>query len=202
MIGRYGPPIFQILKGLNGAYNVALIKAIPSHVNITGKYGWFIMKQKKLFVFVEKLSQRSSGQTGVDLHELRKYKIPLPPLPEQSAIATVLSDTDTLIEHLDTLITKKKAIKQGTMQQLLTGKKRLPGFTGKWEMKKLGDVLETITDYTANGSFESLKNNVKYYENKNYAALVRTTDLGKTVFSPERFTDKKGYKFLKKTALF
>jgi len=73
--------------------------------------------------------------------------------PEQTAIATVLSDTDALIECLEKLIAKKKTIKQGAMQKLLTGKKRLPGFSGEWEMKKLGEVCEIkkgqlITDNT------------------------------------------------------
>lgn len=61
---------------------------------------------------------------------------------EQTAIATVLSDTDALIEKLERLIAKKKAIKQGAMQQLLTGKRRLPGFSGDWEVKKLGEIAE------------------------------------------------------------
>ncbi len=61
-------------------------------------------------------------------------------LPEQQAIARALSDVDELIEALDTLIAKKRAIKQATMQQLLTGKTRLPGFSGEWEMKRLGEI--------------------------------------------------------------
>jgi len=61
---------------------------------------------------------------------------------EQKAIARILSDTDALIESLEKLIAKKKAIKQGTMQQLLTGKKRLPGFSGEWETKELGILLK------------------------------------------------------------
>lgn len=63
-------------------------------------------------------------------------------------------------------------------------------------------IVDVLTDYTANGSFEALKLNVKYYNETNYAALVRTTDLEKRKFKPERFTDKKGYDFQKKSALF
>lgn len=77
---------------------------------------------------------------GVSKSNLKTIQIPRPPKPEQSGIATVLFDTDALIEHLKKLITKKKDIKQGAMQQLLTGKKRLPGFNGKWEVKKIGDI--------------------------------------------------------------
>lgn len=72
----------------------------------------------------------------------REYVVPLPPLYEQRAIATALSDADALIESLDRLIAKKRAIKQAAMQQLLTGQTRLPGFTGEWETKRLGDVAE------------------------------------------------------------
>lgn len=72
---------------------------------------------------------------------LRKVIIPLPPsLAEQQAIAEALSDADALIESLEQLITKKRHIKQGAMQELLTGKKRLTGFGGEWEVKRLGDV--------------------------------------------------------------
>jgi type I restriction enzyme S subunit len=110
MIGRYGPPIFQILRGYKGAYNVALIKAIPQGI-INKTLGWYLLKQEPLFQFVEKLSQRSSGQTGVDLAQLKNYQIPLPPLPEQTAIATALSDMDSYIQSLEALIAKKRLIK-------------------------------------------------------------------------------------------
>ena len=66
--------------------------------------------------------------------------IAVPPSPEQRAIAEVLSDVDGLIDSLEALIAKKRAIKQATMQQLLTGKTRLPGFSGAWEVKRLGDM--------------------------------------------------------------
>ena len=87
---------------------------------------------------------------------LSEVVIPLPPtLVEQTAIATVLSDTDALIQSLDRLIAKKRLIKQGAMQELLTGKKRLPGFSIKqgykqteiglipedWEYKCFGDAF-------------------------------------------------------------
>lgn len=127
MIGRYGPPIFQILRGIKGAYNVALIKAIPK-ANIEQSYLYYFLKSDALFELMEMLSQRSSGQTGVELPALKAYPIPLPPKPEQSAIATALSDVDALITGLESLIAKKQAIKTATMQQLLTGKTRLPQF--------------------------------------------------------------------------
>lgn len=81
---------------------------------------------------------------------LNSFLIPLPPtLKEQKAIATALSDVDALISSLDALITKKKAIKQGAMQQLLIpphkGGKRLPGFSGEWVETTLGEVSNIKT---------------------------------------------------------
>jgi type I restriction enzyme S subunit len=71
---------------------------------------------------------------------LKKIHVPLPPIEEQKRIAQVLSDIDELIRSLDELIIKKRNIKQGTMQLLLTGKQRLPGYSGEWEVKKLPEV--------------------------------------------------------------
>ncbi len=75
---------------------------------------------------------------GISKRSLRDVRIPLPPPPEQRAIAEALSDADGLLGALEALIAKKRAIKQAAMQQLLTGKTRLPGFSGEWETKRLG----------------------------------------------------------------
>jgi len=73
--------------------------------------------------------------------DIRDFTIVIPTeLPEQRAIAAALSDVGELIGALDALIEKKRAIKQAAMQQLLTGKMRLPGFSSEWETKRLGDV--------------------------------------------------------------
>jgi type I restriction enzyme S subunit len=79
--------------------------------------------------------------TRLTLQKIKVLRFPVPPLPEQKAIAQALSDMDALISGLDDLIAKKRDIKQATMQQLLTGKTRLPGFTGEWDVKRLGDVV-------------------------------------------------------------
>ena len=142
MIGRYGPPIFQILRGLAGAYNVALIKAKP-RPEVYPDFAYYFLTQEKLFAFIEKLSQRSSGQTGIDLKELKSYPLPLPPtMEEQKAVARALKDADALIESLEQLIAKKRQIKQGAMQALLSGKKRLTGFTSPWAFRKLQELAD------------------------------------------------------------
>jgi len=95
-------------------------------------------KSKEFF----SLMSAGSGVQNLNKEVVSKLLIPLPPLQEQKAIAKVLSDVDELIASIEKLINKKQNIKQGTMQLLLTGKKRLPGFTGEWEVKQVGDVLK------------------------------------------------------------
>ena len=93
------------------------------------------------------------GQTMPSLNTqiLKNVEIAFPScISEQQAIATALSDVDALITSLDKLIAKKRDIKQATMQQLLTGKRQLSGFSGEWEVKKLGDVFNV----TAGGDFD------------------------------------------------
>jgi len=82
-----------------------------------------------------------------DWRVIKNHIIPIPHLPEQTEITKALSDADALIISLEKLIAKKQDIKQGAMQQLLTGKKRLPGFTGEWDVKsfKDKDVTRLIT---------------------------------------------------------
>lgn len=75
---------------------------------------------------------------------ISSFKIPCPPLPEQKRICEPINDIDSLITYLEKLIEKKKLIKQGVMQELLTGKRRLPGFRREWETKRLGDVSVVI----------------------------------------------------------
>ena len=70
--------------------------------------------------------------------------IPLPPLAEQRAIAAALADVDGLLAALDVLIVKKRAVKTAAMQQLLTGKTRLPGFSGEWVTRRLGEITECL----------------------------------------------------------
>jgi type I restriction enzyme, S subunit len=97
MIGRYGPPIFQICRGLKGAYNVALMKAIPKE-NILNEYLYYFLKQDAVFKYIDALSPRTGGQTGVDVECLKKYPICLPSLEYQEKVVKVLSTLDAKIE--------------------------------------------------------------------------------------------------------
>ncbi len=81
------------------------------------------------------------SQMNLNTELINSTLIPIPKnRREQRSLSRVLSDTDELINALDKLIAKKRDIKKAVMQELLTGKTRLPGFSGKWEVKKLGDL--------------------------------------------------------------
>lgn len=104
----------------------------------------YIFKTKYFLDQAETICEGSGKRYVISLTKFREMTVRYPvDKSEQTAIAVVLSDTDALIEYLGKLIAKKKAIKQGAMQQLLTGKKRLPGFSGKWDVKTLGEIGKT-----------------------------------------------------------
>ncbi len=93
-----------------------------------------------------------SGKTGVpgvnrnDLHAIEVFSPDN--LPEQQAIAAALSDADGVVAGLERVIAKKRLIKQGAMQDLLTARRRLPGFSGEWEVKRLGDHVRFLKNGT------------------------------------------------------
>ena len=92
---------------------------------------------------VSRLRALATGTTSVAAiytRDLMKLLVLVPPPPEQRAIAEALSDVDALLSALDRLIAKKRDLKQAAMQQLITGKTRLPGFREEWKVKRLGDM--------------------------------------------------------------
>ncbi len=134
-----------------------------------------------------------SSVDSVRMEMIADMQIPLPTKAEQTAIATALSDADALISRLEELIAKKRNIKQGAMQELLSGKKRLPGFSGKWEVKKLGEVAEIrdgthqTPDYVDYGiPFYSVENvtrndfdNTKYITPEEHSFLTKNYKIEK-----------------------
>lgn len=112
--------------------------------------------------------------------QLSAIEIVVPSKPEQEAIAQSLTDIDELILSLEKLVAKKKAIKQGAMQELLTGKRRLPGFSGKWISGKWEEVLDCFssgaTPYRGNPTF--YKGSIKWVSSGelNYNHIMDTLE--------------------------
>lgn len=103
------------------------------------RYLAYCLQTKDYWDWVSRTSVRS-GQPGINSVELASFTISVPNLAEQKLIAAALADVDSLITSLDRLVAKKQAVKQGLMQQLLTGRTRLSGFTDAWKHVKLGEV--------------------------------------------------------------
>lgn len=98
---------------------------------------------------VELNSLQSAIPRKINLGPISNVRVLLPPIGEQRAITTVLSDVDALLDSLDHLLAKKRDLKQAAMQQLLTGQTRLPGFSGEWDVKRLGDLFNFSGGYSA-----------------------------------------------------
>lgn len=113
--------------------------------------------------------------------QLSAIEIPVPSKPEQEAIAAALSDIDTLIANLEKLIAKKKSIKQGTMQALLTSKQRLPGFTGEWTDYALGKFVECIRGVSYDGTAD-----VSQFETAETIRLLRANNIKDARFCESR----------------
>ena len=94
MIGRYGPPIFQILQGLEGAYNVALMKAVPTDPSIDKEFLRFYLKRDELLHHLEAFQQRTVGQAGIEMNELKNYPIPVPTLEQQQEFVAFVQQSD------------------------------------------------------------------------------------------------------------
>lgn len=102
-------------------------------------YLYYALSSSPMRSKARELAKIAINQASISIGDLSRSEIPLPPLAEQRRIARALSDVDELISALGKLIEKKRNIKTGAMQQLLTGKTRLPGFKGKWVEKRLGE---------------------------------------------------------------
>lgn len=132
-IGRTG------LIAIPAAVNQALTAIIPDCKILSSYYLQSVLNHRvEYWRSVASSSRKDPNITGEDV---RKFPLALPVIAEQQAIAEALSDADALIESLQQLIVKQRALKQGTMQALLTGRQRLRGFTGEWETKSLEDLF-------------------------------------------------------------
>lgn len=157
--GTIGKAGFVNTLSLPATLNSGVFVIRANNNKLDQKYLYYIFTSK---IFDDFLNRLTAGSTINHLYQkdFVHFSFKAPKIKEQKAIAKALSDTDELISSLEKLISKKEAIKQGTMQQLLTGKKRLDGFSGEWKEKRLGDFLDyeqptnylvSSTKYTENG---------------------------------------------------
>lgn len=123
------------------------------NICVNAKWLNYLLSSSKYRLLIQSCATGTSySMKNISKEQLLSLEILYPSFQEQTAIAETLSDVDSLIASLQKLIEKKKAIKQGAMQELLTGKRRLPGFNGEWKRERLGNISD-IKDGT-HGTFQ------------------------------------------------
>jgi type I restriction enzyme S subunit len=163
LVARVGANAGRVnfVSGKYGVTDNTIILRLRSNCSLA--FVWRLLEAKRLNRLVF-----GSGQPLITGTQIKALGLALPPFPEQTAIATALSDVDALLNGLDRLIAKKRDIKQAAMQQLLTGQTRLPGFRGNWKLQLLGDVAHIKT-----GS----RNNEDKIEDGEYPFFVRSENI-------------------------
>ena len=116
MIGRYGPPIFQILGGIEGAYNVALMKAVPT-AEFNTEYFRYFLKSEKLLHYLESFSQRTAGQDGIQIDKLNAYPCFVPPMELQERFVNLVEQTDKSKFEIQKSLEKLETLKKALMQK-------------------------------------------------------------------------------------
>ncbi|MGE0874818.1 MAG: restriction endonuclease subunit S [Burkholderiales bacterium] len=132
--------IFKNSARANINQHIARVRIVAPEVDRDFVYHFLSLPQYRT-----RFTSITTGQAypQISLKQVREAPIPLPPTKaEQEAIAEALSDADAFVESLEQLLAKKRRLKQGAMQELLTGKKRLPGFSGEWEVKPFSEVAQ------------------------------------------------------------
>ena len=172
-----------------GTRGSCAILGVPATTNQScmAIYGTSKLDVKYLFYFYTKNGDdlafkfcQGTKQQSFTAAIVKKLPIVLPPIEEQKRIAEALSDVDGMISSLEKLIAKKKAVKQGAMQELLMEKKRLPGFTDEWEIKTLKEISHEIVD----GPFGSdLKK--EHYTTERQVRIIQLSNIGESGWNDE-----------------
>ena len=125
MIGRYGPPLFQILRGIDGAYNVALMKAVPNESRLSRDYLFYFLKHSDILQYVVYHSDRAAGQIGVTKETLEPYPIAVPSHDAQERTVGIIMELESETQRLESLYQQKLTalddLKKSLLHQAFSG---------------------------------------------------------------------------------
>lgn len=161
-----------ILADFSGLCSADMYPLKPA-TDISAGYIFAVILGYRFSKYAESVSVRS-GMPKINRTEMADFSLAVPPPHEQRAIAEALSDVDGLLGGLDRLIAKKRDLKQATMQQLLTGQTRLPGFHGEWEVKQLGCHVRFLRNGVNSRAELTSEGTVKYLH---YGDIHGSTDV-------------------------
>ena len=144
-------------------------------VDVSAKWLNYLLSSKKYRSLIQNCATgTSNSMKNISKEQLLGLEILYPSFREQTSIAEALSDIDSLISSLQKLIEKKKAIKQGAMQELLTGQKRFLGFSGEWETRKVGELCSIVTKQTGFDYTSTIKPNLIEHPQSNALPMIQT----------------------------
>jgi type I restriction enzyme S subunit len=194
MIGRYGPPIFQILRGLEGAYNVALMKAAPVCDIFTNEYLFKYLSNQDLYNYVNSASDRTAGQSGVNKSHLEKYPVAVPPKSEQKVIAdkldTLLAQVETTKARLDRIPQILKTFRQSVLAAAVSGKlteewrEENVVLIENWVPTNIGALAQVATGKTPK------RTNAEYWDGGDIPWLTSAVTGTALTFKAEQFVTK------------
>jgi len=193
MIGRYGPPIFGIFRGLEGAYNVALMKAVPNEEILDKEFFYWFLKTDDLIRYVERTSKRAAGQDGVRKERLYAYPTPVPPIPEQKRIVKILENvfekTAKAKENAEKNLQNARELFESYLNKIFSN----PGQGN--EDKKIGELFEVKSSKRVHKSDWKLSG-IPFYRAREVVKLSKFGYVDNELFiSPElykKFTKEKG----------
>lgn len=164
---------------------------------MTTDYLRYFIESKYLLLNTQK---KGTGTPHLNANILKKSKLIVPSIEEQERIVAkieeLFSDLDNAVETLNTTKAKLEVYRQAVLLKAFEPK-------NNWNIGKLGDVIQVLTDYHANGSYEILKQHVELLDTPDYAVMIRSTNFEQNDFSNDlKYITKEAYDFLKKSQLF
>ena len=218
------PQVGDVLVAKDGSYlkeifcckeyrDIALLSSIaifrPNQDIILPDFLCYLLKTPFIFNYISKNCVSGSALPRIVLRTFKDVRIPVPDLSTQAEIAGILSSLDSKIENNRKICANLEAQAQALFKHWFIdfapfkdGKfveSELGMIPEGWRVEKLGELPLYISDYVANGSFASLRENVSLYNEENYAYFIRNTDLKEKRFKV--YVDKKSYDFLSKSVL-
>jgi type I restriction enzyme, S subunit len=191
MIGRYGPPVFQILRGLSGAYNVALMKATPRNGELTKNFLYYLLKHPFVQQAVIAQSQRSSGQSGVDKEFLENIVVRIPTSSdEQKRIASIIEAQITEVETARAALLAELEAAENLAAAFLRDM-----FEGEeaqgWERQTIGNFAKVQSGYAFKSEWYTASG-VRLLRNANvFQGYISWNDV--TFLPEQRYDEFKGF---------
>ena len=204
----------------NGSRNLigkhALLTSIPHNPSVIGAFMTGIRSSDNQFIETllntEQFKREINKNLGATINQIttsqfKKMRFHVSKQKENKQIGVLFTYLDNSINLHERKCEELTLIKKSLLQKLFPKEDKIKpeirykNFSDAWEQRKLGEVFDTVTDYVANGSFKSLRDNVKSYTKENYAYMIRLQDASNNWKGPWLYTDEAGYSFLTKSKL-